>query len=140
MGKSPGWLTVVAVVALLWNLAGCLAFYTDLRISPEDLARMTPAQQALYGARPAWALVATAVAVVGGALGCLGLLLRRRWAPLLLVISLGGILVQDFGLFVLVDGASLAGPGAVATQAIVLAVGIGLVLVARHALARNWLA
>lgn len=136
---TPTWFKVVAVLALLWNLLGCLAFFSDLRLSPEDLAKLPEAQQALYAARPAWAIAATAIAVFGGALGSVGLLLRKKWAFPVLVLSLLGILVQDFGLFVLADGASLAGPVAVVLQAVVLAVGIGLVLLSRRGLARGWL-
>lgn len=57
-----------------------------------------------------------------------------------LVLSLIGILVQDFGLFVLADGASLAGPVAVVMQAIVLAIGVALVALARLAVKRGWAA
>jgi hypothetical protein len=133
------WFKVTAVVALLWNLLGCFAFVADLMLKPADIAAMSEAQQALYAARPAWALVATGIAVVGGALGCVGLLLGRKWAFVLLLLSLVGIVVQDFGLFVLVDGASLAGSVAVVMQGIVLVVGIGLVLLARKGIAKGWL-
>ena len=137
--STPTWFKVVAVLALLWNLLGCLAFFSDLRISPEDLAKLPEAQQALYAARPGWAVAATALAVFGGALGSIGLLLRKRWAFPVFVLSLLGILVQDFSLFVLADGASLAGPVAVVMQAIVLTIGIGLVLLSRKGIARGWL-
>lgn len=138
MGKAPGWFMPVVVVALLWNLLGCAAFAMDAMMAPADVAKLDPAQQALYAARPAWTLVATAVAVIGGALGCIGLLMRRRWALPLLVLSLLGVIVQDIALFVLVDGATLAGPVAVVLQAVVLAVAIGLVLLARTAIRRGW--
>ena len=140
MNKLPRWFTIVAVVALLWNVVGCIAAAADLRISPDDVAKLSAAQQALYNARPDWAVAATALAVLGGVLGCVGLLLRKRWAFFVLVLSLIGILVQDYGLFVLVDGASLAGPSAVVTQGLVLAIGIGLVLLSRRAITRGWLA
>ena len=139
MNTSPTWLKVVAVLALLWNLLGCLAFFMDLRMSPEDVASLPEAQQALYAARPAWAVVATAVAVFGGVLGCIGLLLGRKWAFVVLLLSLIGIIVQDFGLFILADGASLAGPVAVVMQAIVLVIGIALVALSRKGIARGWL-
>ncbi len=138
MGKAPGWFMPVVGVALLWNLLGCAAFAMDAMMAPADVARLDPAQQALYAARPAWTLVATAVAVIGGALGCIGLLMRRRWALPVLVLSLLGVIVQDIALFVLVDGATLAGPVAVVLQAVVLAVAIGLVLLARTAIRRGW--
>lgn len=137
--KAPMWFKVVAIVALLWNLLGCFAFASDLRLTPDDVAKLSAAQQTLYAARAGWAVVATAIAVIGGALGCLGLLLGKKWAFVLLLLSLAGILVQDFGLFVLVDGATLAGSVAVVMQAVVLAVGIGLVLLARKGIARGWL-
>lgn len=137
--KTPTRFRIVAVLALLWNLLGCLAFFSDLRLSPEDIAALPEAQQALYAARPGWAVAATAIAVLCGALGSIGLLLRRKWAFPVFALSLLGILVQDFGLFVLADGASLAGPVAVAMQALVLAIGIGLVLLSRKGIARGWL-
>ncbi|HPA02289.1 MAG TPA: hypothetical protein PLK29_08750 [Chiayiivirga sp.] len=137
--NTPTWFKVVAVLALLWNLLGCFAYFSDLRLSPEDLAKLPEAQQALYAARPGWAVAATAAAVFGGALGSIGLLLRKKWAFPVFVLSLIGILVQDFGLFVLADGASLAGTVAVVMQAIVLTIGIGLVLLSRNGIARGWL-
>ena len=137
--NTPTWFKVLAILALLWNLLGCLAFFSDLRLSPEDVAKLPETQQALYAARPGWAVAATALAVFGGALGSIGLLLRKRWAFPVFVLSLLGILVQDFSLFVLADGASLAGPVAVVMQAIVLTIGIGLVLLSRKGIARGWL-
>ena len=140
MNKAPKWFTVIAIVALLWNLLGCLAFLADLRLSPQDVAKLSPAQQALYNARPGWAVAATALAVFGGAIGCVGLLLRKKWAFILFCLSLVGILAQDFGLFILANGATLAGSVAVIAQLLVLAIAIGLVFLTRLATARGWLA
>lgn len=139
MSKPAVWFYVVAVLALLWNLLGCMAFVADLRLTPEDIAKLPEAQQVLYRARPVWAIAATGVAVIGGALGCLALILRKRWATGLLVASLLGVLAQDFGLFVLMDGVHIAGMVAVVLQTIVLLVAIALVALARSATARGWL-
>ena len=139
MSKSPLWFKVVAVLALLWNLIGCLAFASDVRLTAEDIAKLPDAQQALYNSRPSWAVASTAVAVVGGALGSLALLLGKKWALPVLIASLIGVVVQDIGMFVLVDGASLAGTTAVVLQALVLVIAIGLVLLSRKGLARSWL-
>jgi hypothetical protein len=139
MSGVPKWFKPVAVVALLWNLLGCAAFVFDLMLTPEALAALPVEQQALYAARPGWSVAATGIAVLGGALGCVGLLLRRKWALPVFVLSLAGIVAQDIALFVLVDGARLAGPVAVAMQAVVLVVGIALVLLGRRGIARGWL-
>lgn len=139
MNTSPKWLKIVAVIALLWNLLGCWAFALDLRLSPDDVAALPDAEKALHAARPTWAVIATAVAVIAGALGSLGLLLGRKWSFVLFVLSLAGILVQDYGLFVLVDAVALAGPVVAVMQGIVLLIGIALVLLSRKGITRGWL-
>ncbi len=140
MNKVPRWFTTIVIVALLWNLLGCLAFFADFQLSPQDVAKLSPAEQTLYNARPGWAVAATALAVFGGAIGCVGLLLHKKWAFIILLLSLAGIVLQDFALFILADGASLAGSVAVVLQSLVLAIAIGLVWLSRLAFARSWLA
>ena len=140
MNTAPKWFLPVAGVALLWNLVGCAAYLSDVTLTPDDVAKMDAAQQALYASRPAWAVAATAVAVWGGAAGCVGLLLRRRWALPLLLASLAGLVVQNLGLFVISDAASLVGPEVFALQGMVMLIAIGLVLLARRAIARGWIA
>lgn len=139
MQSMPKWFTGTVLIALLWNLLGCMAFIADLRLSPADIARLPDAQQALYAARPAWSVIATGVAVFGGVLGCLALLVKRKLACPLLALSLLGILVQDLAMFVLSNGAALAGVVPVVLQAIVLLVGIGLVVLCRKLGSRGWL-
>lgn len=139
MEKSPLWFKIVAVVALLWNLLGCLAFAGDLMLTAEDVAKLPEAHRTMYAARPGWSVLATAVAVVGGALGCVALLAKSKWAYALLFLSLLGILAQDYAMFVLIDGASLAGSTALILQGIVLLVGVSLVLLSRRAITRGWI-
>jgi hypothetical protein len=140
MNTVPKWFRPVAIVALLWNLLGCAAWLMDVTLTPEDVARMSAAEQAMYASRPAWAVGATAVAVWGGALGCLGLILRRRWSRICLVLSLIGVIVQDIGLFGLTDAAVQAGSVALVLQGVVLLVAIGLVVLAQRAVHRGWIA
>jgi len=137
MGKAPKWFTVVAIVALLWNLLGCFAFYADLRLTPEDVAKLSTAQQAMYASRPAWSVAATGIAVIAGALGCLGLILRKRWSFALLVLSLIGVVAQDISLFAM-SGAA-ADTTALVLQGLVFVVAVALVLLARKATKNDWL-
>jgi hypothetical protein len=140
MNSAPKWYLPTAVVALLWNLMGCAAYLHDVTLTPDDLASMSAAQQALYAARPAWAVAATAIAVWGGAAGCVGLILRKRWAMPLLVASLVGVVVQDVGLFAVAGSAANLEPIAPVLQGLVLLVAIGLVVLARKATAQGWIA
>ncbi len=139
MNKPPPWFAVLAVLALLWNLAGLFAVVADLKLSAAEIAALPLDQQALYRARPGWSVVASVVAVVGGTLGCIGLLLRRRWAVPALAASLVGVVVQDIGIFVVAGAASVAGPVPMVLQSVVFAIAVGLLLLARRAGARSWL-
>ena len=118
----------MAVVALLWNLLGCAAYLADVMLKPEDIAKLTAAQQAMYHARPAWSIAATAIAVWIGAAGCVGLIMRKRWATPLLILSLVGVICQD------ADGTSAA----YVLQGLVLAIAVGLVMLGRTATAKGW--
>jgi hypothetical protein len=69
MFRSPLWFGTVAVLALLWNLAGLFAFVSDATLGPEDIAKLSEAQRAMYAAQPTWALVATGIATIGGTIG-----------------------------------------------------------------------
>jgi hypothetical protein len=139
MNPAPRWFLPVAIVALLWNVIGCAAYLQDVMLTPDDIAKLTADQQALHAARPGWSVAATAVAVWAGALGSLGLVLRRRWATPLLIASLAGVILQDIGLFAM-SGTAQVPSAAFVLQGLVLAIAIGLVLLARKATARGWLA
>jgi hypothetical protein len=138
MNPTPRWFVPVAIAALVWNLIGCFAYLSDVMLTPEDVAKMTADQQALRAARPSWSVAASAVGVWAGALGCLGLVLRRRWATPLLVASLAGVILQDVSLLAL-SGQAPVPALAFVLQGLVLAISIGLVVLARRAAARGWL-
>lgn len=137
MSARPKWYLPVSILALLWNLMGCAAYLSDVMLTAEDIAAMDATQQALYNNRPAWAVAATAVAVWGGAAGCIGLILRKRWSAVLLELSLAGVIVQDIGLFIL----SVVNPGnfVMVMQGLVLLIAIGLVVLSRRAISRDWI-
>lgn len=139
MPTPPKWYRSVTVAALLWNLLGCMASLSDAMLSPEAIGRMTAAQQELYASRTVWSVSATAVAVWFGAGGSLGLILRKRWALPMLIVSLLGLVVQDFGLFILTDAAAQAGTVAFVLQGCVFLIAIGLVVLARTATKRGWI-
>ncbi len=139
MNSVPRWFTIVAALALLWNLLGCFAIASDLMLTPQDIAAMPAAQRALYEARPGWSVAGSVLAVAAGALGSLGLLLRRKWAHPLLIASLVGVLVQDAGLFGMTRAAAEGGAPVVIMQGLVLLIAVLLVVLSRKAMVRGWL-
>ena len=140
MNKPPTWFFVVAVIALLWNAAGLMAVVADLRLSAADIAALPADQQALYAARPGWSVVGSVLAVGAGTLGCVLLLLRKRLAAAVFALSLVGVVVQDIGIFVVAGAGKIGSPVPFVLQGLVLLIAVGLLLLARRAQGRSWLA
>jgi len=139
MNATPRWFLPTAIVALLWNLLGCMAYLADMRMTAAQIAELPPVQQQMLAMRPGWAVAAYALAVWGGALGSLGLVLRKRWALPVLIVSLLAIVVQDYALFVLADAVSAMGIVPLVLQTLVLLIAVGLVLMARKGVQLGWL-
>ena len=47
MARAPWWYWAVAVLALLWMLLGVFAWTMDLRMTPEQLAALSPGRDIL---------------------------------------------------------------------------------------------
>lgn len=139
MDKPPVWFTPVAVLALLWNLAGLMAIGADLSLSASDIAALSQEQQALHAARPGWSVAGSVLAVLGGTLGCVFLLLKRRWALWAFSASLVGVVLQDLGMFGAAGAAPSLGPAVVGMQTAVAVIAVALVLLSRRALRAHWL-
>ncbi|WP_424961729.1 hypothetical protein [Ekhidna sp.] len=137
--KPPTWFWVVAVIALLWNLMGVLAYLGEALATPEMLEAMPDDQRNMIENRPAWATAAFAIAVWGGAIGSLLLLLRKGLAYTVLIASLIGVIVQMiYNLFIAESTASY-GPGEIAMVIMIPLIGILLVLFAKRGKASGWL-
>lgn len=136
----PAWYMIAAIAALLWNLIGVTMFAMQYTLSPEALAALPAEQQSLYAALPGWTWVAYAVAVFAGALGSLMLVLRRRAATWLLLLSLVAVVVQFLYQAVASEAVALLGPGeALGLPAFILVVAALLYWFARRSAARGWL-
>jgi len=136
--KVPVWLIVIGVIALVWNLMGVFAFYSDMTISSEKLAEMEPALRTWYETNPIWVKMAYGGAVIFGALGSLGLVLKKRWSSILLGLSLVCVLVQMSYSF-MNDGYKIAGDTAMTMAMVVLAVAAFLALFSRWANSKSYL-
>ena len=138
MNTAPKWFTPVAVLALLWNLLGCFMIWMDATLTPDAVAALPADQQAIHAARETWMVIGSIVAVAAGALGSLGLVLKRRWATPLLILSVLGLVVQDLG-FALISRTLPIPMAGWIMQGLVLVIAILLVVMARKAAAAGWL-
>ena len=138
MSVPPKLLTPVAILALLWNLLGASAYLMDVTISPEAVAKLGDAEQTMYASRPVWFVAAYASAVWFGVAGSLGLLLRKRWAQPLFVLSMLGLIAQDVALFSRPE--VRADTTVVLLQALVFVIALSLLMLARKAERETWIA
>ena len=130
---------IVGVVALLWNIMGVFAFYMTAAMSPEALAALPEAEQALYGNIPAWVTAAYAVAVFGGTLGCVLLLMRKASAVTLFAASLAAVLLQMGHALFATALLEVQGPGGAAMPLLIVVIAAYLVWYAMAAKKKEWL-
>jgi len=134
----PSWFKAVAITALIWNLLGVVAFVLQMMITPEILAELPAAEQALYSNIPSWVTAAFAVAVFSGVLGSLFLLMKKSISTPLLVFSLVRVLVQNFHSFFISKALEVNGPAVMIMPAVVVLFAIYLILLSRKAQAQGW--
>jgi len=139
MATVAKWFYPVLILALLWNLMGLFVFWTDLNMTPEQIAAMPAAMQEVYQSRPLWSVLATAAAVIGGTLGTVLLLLRLPLAMPLLVVSLLGVVLQDVSFALDPAARALIDLTVIILQGLVLLIAVGLWYLARVAGQRGWL-
>ena len=110
--RTPSHLWVVGVLAALWNGFGCFDYVMTQTRRDEWFVQMgmTEAQLTYFNAMPAWTHAAWAIGVWGGLLGALLLLLRRKWATPVFVVSFLGWLAGAVYAFALSDGIEAMGP------------------------------
>ena len=130
---------IVGAIALAWNLVGVATFIGQVTMSPATLAALPPGQQALYAQMPAWIEACYAAAVFGGTLGALALLMRKRIAMALFLLSAIGAVLQFGGVFALTDAYRVLGPSSVVMPIVIVVVCVALWLYARRCTARGWL-
>ena len=92
--SKPKWLLWAGLASLLWNLFGVAAFIMQATMSAEALSSLPPEQQELWGDMGVATWIAYAVAVGAGTLGAIGIILGRKWAVLLFLLSIAAIAVQ----------------------------------------------
>lgn len=135
----PAWFWIAAVGALLFELLGCYFYLAEVTMTDAQIAALPIDQGAVLAARPAAYYAAFGVAVWVGLAGTALLLLRRRLAEPVLLVSLIAVAAQ-FGIALLVPAMSQVTP----SQAYNLPIAIfvicyGIWMLARMARKRGWL-
>jgi magnesium-transporting ATPase (P-type) len=130
------WYLPAAIASLLFMALGCAAYLMHVLSDP---AALPLDQRAAYDAEPAWLTGAFAISVWVGALGAVMLVVRRKFAEPLLLISLIAVLAWLAGMML-----TPALREAMAADEFVLPIVVTIVTwtifwFARHSRQREWL-
>jgi uncharacterized protein YacL len=100
-GRTPRHLWVIGIIALLWNSIGAFDYLMTQTKNAAYMSGFPPEQLAWFYGLPSWVIAAWAIAVWGGVLGSVLLLMRRRIAVPVFLVSLVGLAVTTFHNYVL---------------------------------------
>lgn len=138
--KPPVWFWIVSIVALLWNIMGVKAYLDDAYGKDEAMATLSEAQRVIFETQPTWLTAAFALAVFGGALGCIALLLKKKWAWSLFLISLIAASARTVYYFFMTNSTEVFDVVAGTILPIVVIVIAGFLLIfSKIAKDRNWI-
>ena len=132
----PGWFWAVAVLALLFMALGCVMYYTQVSTDP---ATLPLDQRSMWEATPTWMVAAYAVAVWVGLAGTILLLMRRRHAVPLLLVSLIAVIVQFGGILVVPELREMVPASAYAAPIVIAVITYGIWHFAIYSRKRGWL-
>ena len=139
-GLSPrpiaGWYTIAAIASLVFMVLGCVGLAMHVTTNP---ATLPLDERALFEAEPGWVLAASAVGFVAGAPGSLLLVLRRRAAEQILLVSLAGMLVWLGGMMLTPRFRDLLSTDQIAVLLAIVAISWTIYWFARHSRQRGWL-
>ncbi len=137
--KLPMWFMVAGGLALVWNLLGVGAFVMQLTMSDEARAALPELEREMYAAVPSWYMAAFGIAVFAGVLGCLGLLLKKKWATALFIVSLIAIILQQIYMFALSDVGKSMNGGQLGMTISIPIIGAALLWLSKSSAAKGWL-
>jgi len=109
--RAPWHLWLVGVIAVLFNSIGVFDFVMAMAQGGKYMASagMTPEQIAHYQQMPAWMTAVWAIGVLGAFLASILLLLRRKLAFPVFVLSLAAFLISLVYTYVLTNGGAIMG-------------------------------
>ena len=93
------WIT--SILAFLWNFIGVIAYLSQSFMSEDVMKLLTKNEQSYFLNLPTWVTAVFASAVFAGLFGAIGLLLRKKIAfPLFLVSLISQVIQQNYNFFI----------------------------------------
>ena len=132
----PGWFWAAAGLALLFEALGCAMYLIQVTTDP---ASLPIDQRAMWNATPPWMVGAYAVAVWVGLIGAVLLLMRRKLAGPVLLVSLVAVLIQFGGVLLVPELRQVTPEDAYTLPIAIIIACYGIFMLSRLADRRGWL-
>jgi uncharacterized membrane protein len=136
--RRPWHLWVIGIVALIWSLIGVMDYLMTQSRNEQYMSQFTPEQLEYFYGIPWWMVSVWAISVWGGLLGAVLLLLRKRLAVWVFLVSLIGVVLNSLYSYSLPEGREIMGDAFSVLFTIVIALfSLGLFLYAKTLAKRN---
>lgn len=133
LNKPPAYFWIVSIIAFLWNAFGVYNYLTHAFMDETQLTELSKTEQTIYIDLPAWYISVFAIAVFAGLLGSIALLLRKRWAYILFIVSFLAVGLQQFYILTEVN------PRDIFLSLAIMVISVFLIWFSKRAVARKWL-
>ncbi len=138
--RAPWHLWLVGILGFLWDGMGAFDYLMTQTQNESYMGQFSPEQLEFFYGLPTWVVSSWALAVWGGVLGTLLLLLRKRLAVPVLLVSLLAMVVTAIHNFLLSSGLEVMGGMGLAFSGLIFVTSLGLWLYARAMAHRGMLA
>lgn len=136
----PAWFWLIAAVALLWNMMGCVIFLSEVFAKEAMMESFSEEQKEWSRAIPFWIYCVFAMAVGTGVAGSICVLMRNRLAVGLFTISFAAVLIQMAYTMLIAGGLQVMGPSGAVMPALVILLSIACLWFSRFSKGKGWLA
>ena len=138
--KNPLWFSIIAIIAILWNLFGIIQYLSDVTMSDEAKSFLNPDLVTLMDSTPKVITAFYALAVWGGFAASVLLLLKKAKALVLFQISLIAVILNTGYYIFFTNGPEIVGEAAYyGLQSTIIIVALLLVYLSKKAISKNWI-
>lgn len=135
---APKWVMITGIILALWGAIGAFMFISSMMMSPEQMAELPKDQQLLWSQMPAWGWAAYGIATIGGLFAAIGIVMKKKWASLLALLSVVGVIGNFTPTFFMSKGVDVWQPQFYAFPLFIFVVALFQLWLARKANANGW--
>jgi hypothetical protein len=134
---APKHLWIIGIITLLWNMMGAFDYLMTQTKNEAYMGQFEPAQLDYFYGFPTWLVVFWALAVWGSVLGSILILMRKRLAVPVFLVSLVSMIVTAVYNLGFSNGAEVMGSSGLLFTVVIFVVALGLLLYSRAMQARG---